>query len=254
MAKKKAAKKAKGKLAAEAKPAAKTLHSVRFPGESNSYRAARDTLLRAEMDLRRETEKVAALRRKLPLGGVVPEDYRFEEDTAPLGGVPEIREVKLSELFDNNASLIVYSFMFGPAMPNACPSCTSILDSMNGAARHVMQHVNLAVVAKSPIHRIREFAYTRGWYNLRLLSSAKNSFNRDYHGESASGSQMPNLNVFTRRNGKIHHVFSTELLFAPKEPGQDHRHVDIIWPLWNLYDFTPEGRGAKWYPQLSYGA
>jgi len=34
----------------------------------------------------------------------------------------------------------------------------------------------------------------------------------------------------------------------------DPRHVDPIWPLWNLFDFTPEGRGTNWYPKLSYDA
>ena len=252
MARKASAKKAKRKQAAKSKAPAKPLHAVRFPGESKSYRTARDALLRAEMDLRRNVEAVAALRRKLPLGGAVPEDYVFEEDMAALGAVPSLREVRLSELFDHDASLVVYSFMYGPAMAAPCPSCTSMLDSLNGAATHARQHVNLVVVAKSPIGRIRDFAKTRGWSNLRLLSSAKSSYNRDYHGESATGSQMPNLNIFVRRNGKVHHVFSTELLFAPSDPGQDHRHIDIIWPLWNLYDFTPEGRGADWYPRLSY--
>lgn len=252
MAKKRAVKKAKQKPAAKAKAARKPLHDVRFPGESKAYRGARDALLKAEMDLRRQVEAVAALRRKLPLGGIVPEDYVFEEDTASLSGVPALRDVRLTELFDKDASLILYSFMYGPAMAAPCPSCTSMLDSMNGAAPHARQHVNLAIVAKSPIERIRDFARARGWNNLRLLSSDKNSYNRDYHGESATGSQMPNLNVFVRRGGTIHHVFSTELLFAPSDPGQDHRHIDIIWPLWNLYDFTPEGRGADWYPKLAY--
>ena len=27
---------------------------------------------------------------------------------------------------------------------------------------------------------------------------------------------------------------------------------DLIWPLCNLFDLTPEGRGEKWYPRLSY--
>ena len=252
MAKKSRAKKAQRKTATKATAAAKPLHDVRFPGEGKAYREARNALLKAEIDLRRQIEAVAALRRKLPPGGAVPENYVFEEDSAPLGGVSAPREVRLSELFDKDASLIVYSFMYGPGVAAPCPSCTSILDSMNGAALHVGQHVNLAVVAKSPIERIRDFARARGWNNLRLLSSAKNSYNRDYHGESAAGSQIPNLNVFVRRGGKIHHIFSTELLFAPSDPGQDHRHVDIIWPLWTLYDLTPEGRGADWYPKLGY--
>ncbi len=110
------------------------------------------------------------------------------------------------------------------------------------------------VVAKSPIERIRAFARERGWRNLRLLSSATNNYNRHYHGEDDKGAQWPALNVFSRRGGGIHHTFCTELLFAPKEARQDGRHVDLIWPLWNLFDFTPEGRGIDWRPKLEYGS
>jgi predicted dithiol-disulfide oxidoreductase (DUF899 family) len=46
-----------------------------FPGESPEYRTARDALLEREIGLRREMEAVAAERRALPPGGVVPEDY-----------------------------------------------------------------------------------------------------------------------------------------------------------------------------------
>ena len=52
--------------------------SVRFPGESADYRAARDRLLEQEVELRRAMEAVAAARRGLPPGGTVPEDYVFE--------------------------------------------------------------------------------------------------------------------------------------------------------------------------------
>ena len=116
------------------------------------------------------------------------------------------------------------------------------------------QRVNFVVVARSPIARIRETARGRGWKNLRLLSSANNSYNLDYHGESAKGDQQPSLNVFVRRDGKNYHTYNTELFFAPKEPGMDGRHVDSIWPIWNMFDFTPEGRGTDWYPKLSYDA
>ena len=192
------------------------------------------------------------MRRRLPLGGAVLEDYVFDEGAHDLSDTSVTQPVKLSGLFAKDASLVIYSYMYGPAMAAPCPSCTSILDSLNGTAPHATQRINLAVVAKSPIGRIREFARSRGWRNLRLLSSATNSYNRDYHGEDESGAQIPNLNVFVRRRGKIHHVFSTELLFAPAEKGQNHRHVDMIWPLWNLFDYTPEGRGTDWYPKLAY--
>jgi predicted dithiol-disulfide oxidoreductase (DUF899 family) len=245
----------KTKVQTKAKTVSKPLHAERFPGESKAYRLARDKLLRAEMELRNHIEQVAAMRRKLPLGGVVPQDYEFEEGAADPADTRSARRVKLSELFrPGKGSLVVYSFMYGPNMAKACPMCTCMLDSLDGTAPHAAQRINLVVVAKSPIARIREFGRERGWRNLRLLSSAGNSYNRDYRGESADGEQLPSLNVFVKRGGKIHHVYNSELLFAPQEKGQSARHVDAIWPLWNLFDFTPEGRGADWHPKLDYAA
>jgi predicted dithiol-disulfide oxidoreductase (DUF899 family) len=149
-------------------------------------------------------------------------------------------------------SLIIYNFMYGPEMARPCPLCTSIIDALDAEAPHVVQRANLAIVAKSPIKRIREFAAERGWRNARFLSSEGTTYNRDYQGESSAGDQWPALNVFVRRGERIYHSYNTELFFAPSEPGQDGRHVDSIWPLWNLFDFTPEGRGEKWIPKLSY--
>ena len=243
-------KKANSKKASSKKPSSK--HKIRFPGESASYRAARDRLLDAEIDLRRTIESVAAQRRSLPTGGQVPQDYVFEEIVGENGAGIK-RKVRMSELFaPGKDTLILYSFMFGPEMPSACPSCTSIIDGLDGEAPHVIQRANFAIVAKSPIERIRAWAKERGWRNVRFLSSAGSTYNHDYQGENAKGDQMPALNVFVRRNGKISHFYNTELMFAPSDPGQDMRHVDMIWPLWNLFDVTPEGRGEKWNPKLSY--
>jgi predicted dithiol-disulfide oxidoreductase (DUF899 family) len=225
-----------------------SLHSARFPGESAEYRAARDELLTEEIELRRRIEAVAAKRRALPLGGEVPEDYAFDEL-----GDGAVQQVRLSELFTpGKDTLLLYSYMYGPQMREPCVACTSILDALDGEAPHVVQRVNLAAIAKSPIGRFQDFARGRGWRHLRLLSSEKNTYNRDYHGETADGDQIPALNVFVRRDGRIHHFYCTELLFAPTDPGQDERHVDMIWPLWNLFDVTPDGRGEQWYPRLFY--
>lgn len=227
-------------------------HDIRFPGETPAYREARDKLLDAEIELRRATEKVAAQRRNLPLGGEVPHDYEFEEIVGEYGKSSK-RRVRMSELFANGKdTLILYNFMYGPDMKRPCPMCTSIIDSMDGASRHVTQRVNLAVVAKSPIERIREFAKERGWRHVRLLSSNGSSYNRDYRGEEENGDQMPAMNVFVRQDGKIFHTWNAEMMFAPPESGQDFRHVDSIWPLWNLFDVTPDGRGKTWTPKLSY--
>jgi predicted dithiol-disulfide oxidoreductase (DUF899 family) len=231
-----------------------TLHTVRFPGETDEYRRARDELLESEIELRRQEEAVAAQRRGMPLGGEVPTDYEFEESAGTNGE----RTVRLSELFGAKDTLFVYSFMFipGPAglpLEGGCPACTSIIDAVDGEASHIMQSVSLAVAAKAPIEQFREHGRTRGWRNVRLLSSAHNTYNHDYHTELVDGRQRPIATVFVRRDGKVHHFWSSELAFAGSEAGQHPRHVDFMWPLWKLLDLTPEGRGTDWEPQLQYG-
>ncbi len=230
-----------------------TIQAIRFPAESGAHRDARNQLLEAEKGLRRQLEEVAALRRRLPLGGQIPQEYVFEEGGRDLEDSGSARQVPMSQLFAaGKDTLILYSFMFGPNMKEPCPSCSSILDGLNGTAPHGTQRVNVAVVAKSAIQRIRAFARVRGWHNLRLLSSAGNSYNLDYHAETPEGEQLPALNVLVRREGRIHHFYNTELLYHAPDPGQDQRHVDLVWPLWNLLDLTPEGRSQGWYPELTY--
>jgi predicted dithiol-disulfide oxidoreductase (DUF899 family) len=241
--------------------------SITFPGESAEYRAARERLLEQEIELRRAMEAVAAARRELPPGGPVPDDYVFQgrgEDGNPT-------DVRLSELFaPGKDSLVIYSFMFPrdptderpgpkdgetallPLAEGPCPSCTALLDQLDGAVEHAIPHVNLAVVAKSPLRRVLTFAEERGWRRLRLLSSAGNTYNRDYLGETAEGHQRPVLNVFHRDGEAIRHFWGSELLYAPADPGQDPRHVGTLEPVWNLFDLTPEGRGTDWDEQLSY--
>jgi len=241
---------AKKKAPTKAKPRKATKPIGRFPNETAAYRKARDKLLKAEIGLRRQVEAVAKLRRKLPPGGVVPEDFVFQEPAEVIG----MKKVRLSELFaPGKDTLLLYSYMYSLGMENPCPMCTSIIDSLDGAAPHVGQRVNLAVVAKSPLPRILTFARNRGWRNLKFLSSAENGYNRLYHGEDAEGHQTPAMNVFVRaKDGKVRHFWCSELMFAKADKGQSPRHVDMIWPLWNLLDLTPDGRGRDWYPKLNY--
>jgi predicted dithiol-disulfide oxidoreductase (DUF899 family) len=151
-------------------------------------------------------------------------------------------------------TLVIYNFMFPRALDDEgpCPHCTAILDALDGTAQHFTQRVNFVVVAKTPVPRILAHAQARGWRWLRLLSSAGATYNRDYFGEDAEGSQRPMLNVFRREGEVIRHFWGSELLDALAGPGQEARHIDAIIPLWNLFDFTPEGRGTDWMPELSY--
>jgi predicted dithiol-disulfide oxidoreductase (DUF899 family) len=238
-----------------------------FPGESPEYRTARDRLLAQETELRGAMEAVAAARRDLPPGGVVPEDYVFQgagDDGAPA-------DVRLSELFaPGKDSLVVYSFVFPrdpgdtrpgpdrgqsatlPLEEGPCPSCVALLDQLDGAAEHATPLINFAVVAKAPLARVLTFAEERGWRRLRLLSSAGNTYNRDYLAETEEGHQRPMLNVFHRDGETIRHFWGSELLYAPADPGQDPRHVGTIEPVWNLFDLTREGRLSDWDEQLRY--
>jgi predicted dithiol-disulfide oxidoreductase (DUF899 family) len=228
---------------------------------------ARDGLLEQEIELRRATEAVAAARRALPTGGSVPEDYIFQGAAADGART----NVKLSDLFEpGKNSLVIYNFMFprdpgdispGPAIGKTallpldqgpCPSCTALLDQLDGAAEHAKQHLNFAVVAKTSLPRLLNFGAERGWRRLRLLSSAANTYNRDYHGETAEGLQRPMLNVFRRDPHTIRHFWGSELLYAPTDGDQEPRHVGTLEPLWNLFDLTPEGRPNDWWEQLSY--
>jgi len=219
-----------------------------FPNESDEYRKARNDLLKAEDALREQTETVAALRRKLPLGGLAMEDYTFDE----MDSDGNVTQVKLSELFaPGKDSLLLYSYMYGPNQEQPCVMCTSIVDGLNGNAQHITQRMSMAVVSSSPIERFVEYARSRGWNNLRLLSSSNNTYNFDYQGEDEDGNQWPMANVFVRRDGGVHHSWASELLFEAYVTGNT-RHVDTIWPLWNVFDLTPEGRGEDWYPALSY--
>jgi predicted dithiol-disulfide oxidoreductase (DUF899 family) len=230
--------------------------NVSFPGESAEYREARDRLLEQEIELRRAMEAVAAARRALPPGGVVPEDYVFRA----LGADGQPTDVRLSELFaPGKPSLVIYHFMFprdpGDDRPGAkdgpCPSCVALIDQLDGMAEHAEQNVNFAVVAQAPLEQVLAFAEERGWRRLRLVSAAGTTFNRDYLAETARGHQRPMLTVFHRDGDTIRHFWSSEIFYAPPEPGQETRHVGTLEPLWNLFDFTPEGR-PDWDEQLSY--
>ena len=132
-----------------------------------------------------------------------------------------------------------------------CPACTSITDSSNGIAPHVRARTNFVVVSKAPAKKLGDFARKRGWKNLRLLSSLNNAFNAHYYAqfEGKWGEHHPMINVFIRRGQDIHHSWASELLLVTQ---QGHpRHADLVWPLWNWLDMTPEGRDG-FMPQLEY--
>ncbi len=226
------------------------LHDKRLPNENPEYRAARNELLKEEKSLREQVERVAAMRRQLPAGGEIKEDYEFEEIDLADGSTTAIR---FSELFGDKSDLIAYSYMYGPDWEDPCPSCTSVIDGIEAVSRHVRQQAELVVIGKATPAQLYDIAKERGWSDLRLLSCEENDYARDYNvqpGES-SESLMPLMNAFQKDGDKIHHFWASELLWTPMEGGHP-RHVDIAWPLWGLLDMTRSGRHPDMGPQLRY--
>jgi predicted dithiol-disulfide oxidoreductase (DUF899 family) len=216
-------------------------NTAHFPNESPEYRKARNELLVEEIELRRQIERVAAQRRALPRGGEIPQDFGLASETGP---------IRLSSLFGDKNTLLVYSMMYGPQRKAPCPMCTSFLSSWNGTAANLRERAAIAVTARSPVDRLLDFMKERGFTNLYFFSDISGDYTRTY--VTPDDADVPGFSVFIRRNGKIFHYYSGEMSAAMADPGQDPRGAPDLDPLWLMLDLTPEGRGTDWYPKLQY--
>ncbi|MGW3172844.1 DUF899 family protein [Streptomyces sp. NPDC001153] len=226
------------------------LRHTRLPGEPADYLAAREELRRAEIELMRHRERVAALRRALPQGAEV-DDYVFLEGPADLGADDTpVREVRLSELFTApDRPLIVYHFMYGKRQTHPCPMCTLWIDGFNGVAHHVARNADLVVAAAADLPALRQHARSRGWSRLRLLSAGDSTFKYDLGSEDENGVQDSTVSVFTRdADGTVRHFYSAHPRMAEDI---DQRGIDLLNPVWHLLDLTPGGRG-DWFAGLDY--
>jgi predicted dithiol-disulfide oxidoreductase (DUF899 family) len=217
-------------------------NKAHFPNESAEYRAARNALLIQEIELRRQLERVASQRRALPPGGEIPEDFQLALESGP---------VRFSSLFGDKDTLMIYSMMYGQQRTAPCPMCTSFLSAWNGVAANLRERVAIAVTARSPIERLIEYKYQRGFTNLPFVSDMSGKYTRTY--VNSEDADVPGFSVFSRHNGMIRHFYSSEMSGTMADPGQDPRGGPDLDPLWLMLDLTPEGRGTDWYPKLDYG-
>src|SRR4051812_45554026 len=141
-----------------------TYRQTNLSGESAEYLARREELRLAEIDLMRQRERVASLRRQLPEGAAVA-DYPFQEGPQDLSaGDAPVRTVRLSELFSQpERALVVYHFMYGKKQTKPCPMCTAWIDGANGVAHHLARNLDFAVVAAAELPALRVYARARGW-------------------------------------------------------------------------------------------
>ncbi len=214
---------------------------------SEDYVVARRDLLQAETDLIEHVERVAAMRRALPLGPIMRE-YEFDEGPRDLAADEPVQRTRLADLVADGRPAVIYHLMFHPDEGEACPMCSMWVDGLSAVARHLDQNVNFAVVGKAPLPRLRGWARRRGWGGARLLSSFGSTFNVDLGAEDASGAQQPEVSVFVRAPEGVRHVYT---IHASGSMVRHERGLDLLSPVWNVLDLTPAGRG-DWYAENSY--
>jgi predicted dithiol-disulfide oxidoreductase (DUF899 family) len=161
--------------------------------------------------------------------------------------------IRMSQLFEKGKdTLVLYSFMYGPKMAEPCPFVhfDPRWDGRRGAAhpaagefrcdRKVAHRANPEVCSRARLAEPSTALIGEQHVQPRLPRRG---------GERRADAGAECVRATRRR---IHHFYNTELLYAPSEKGQDGRHVDMIWPLWNVFDYAPDGRGSDWNPRLSY--
>lgn len=210
------------------------------------YIAARVELAKAERRLSEEVEAVAAARRRLPPGPLLA-DHRFAEGPRDLGRDEPVTRPRLSELFGDQDTLLIYHLMFHPDDDEACPMCSMWVDGFHGVAHHLARHAAFVVIGKAPLGKLRGWARRRGWDGLRILSSDGTTFNHDMNVERSDGDQRPVFSVLTKEGDRVRHFYSLPANFLDGS----ERGIDLLSPVWNILDLMPRGRG-DWYANNDY--
>ena len=221
---------------------AKTLqvreHIPVMPGAAEQYRAAREELHQAERQMHEHIEKVAEKRRALPPGPEVP-DYTFLENG---------KRVRLSELFaPEKPELIIYHMMYWSDDDEFCPMCSMWVDGLNAVAKHVERRANIAVATIAPPEKLAAWAKQRGWSSIRLLSDDGEAFARDTGAQDSNGEPIETVAVFVRDGSTIRNTYLAHAYVM-----EEWRFIDLLTPVWNLYDLLPSGRGEDWHPSNDY--
>jgi len=213
--------------------------------ETEKYQKARAELLEAEIALRDQCERVAALRRKLPLETEV-QDYVREEGPAELQKDGPFTKVRLSELFAPRQA--------------ACGLSIHVRRSPEEALPNVYPVDRRFQWRRSPPPPTREFCHHRGGRHRRpapvgrllLVSSAGASFKTDLGFQDTDGAQHPGVSVFVQSaDGSVKHFYSRSIPGSAIMKEGLNRGIDLLSPVWNIFDLTPGGRG-DWSAKLVY--
>jgi predicted dithiol-disulfide oxidoreductase (DUF899 family) len=184
------------------------------------WQIAREELLKAEKEVTRAEDAVAARRRRLPMVRFKP-DYVFE---TPAG------ERSLLDLFEGRSQLVIYQFMDnGP--DHFCPGCTWFTNSVPATALPLLaaNDITWVTVSDMPLPQIEGYKERMGW-TLPFVSSHGTSFSADC---GAGGGFL--LSVFLRDGDEVYRTYSTT-----------QRGVDRLVFANSIQDLLPYGRKQDW--------
>lgn len=211
----------------------------------DQWLTARKALLAREKELTRLRDELSAERRSLP---------RVEIDKRYVFEGPDGREA-LADLFAGRSQLMIYHFMFDPAWTEGCPSCSFVMDHIDGAIPHLAaRDVSFVAVSRAPLGRIEAFRKRMGW-KFKWVSSHGTDFNYDFHVTTdetvapveynyrdkatlekigqpyhMKGEQL-GLSSFITQDGRVYHTYSTY-----------GRGLDMLVGTYNYLDLAPRGR------------
>jgi predicted dithiol-disulfide oxidoreductase (DUF899 family) len=222
------------------------------------WQVARDELIAREKEHTRRADELARQRRELPWVAMEKE-YRFDADDG---------QRSLAELFDGRSQLLVYHFMYGPTYEAGCPTCSSMVDGLDGLLPHLhARDVTLALVSRAPMERLRAYKQRMGW-SIPWVSSANNDFSFDVgaslpleqvrenmppesdlppiagHNAAATGTDVPEyiaeipaMSAFTLKDGALYQTYGTTF-----------RGVEFLMGYYPILDRMPKGRdeGDAW--------
>ena len=199
----------------------------------------RRQLLVKEKEFTRLRDQLSAELRELPWEKV-EKAYSFSTSSGPQS---------LADLFDGQAQLIVYHFMFDPSWDAGCKSCSFWADNFDGIDVHLRHRdTNFVAISRAPLEKIQAYQKRMGW-QFSWVSSFGSTFNFDY-GVSFTpeevelggqynythrkpfGTESVGISVFAKGDdGDVFHTYSCY-----------SRGVDIFNTAYHFLDVTPKGR------------
>ena len=188
--------------------------------DAGAWQRQLDALRAREKAATRELDAIAAQRRRLPM--VAMPDYTLEGEQGP---------VRLADVFDGMAQLIVYNHMWWPGKEWQCPGCTGFTAQFTRLEGLNNVDARFVIVTQGPIDEALDYKRRVGnkmtWY-----STANSPFGTDVGAPPGGGFAV---NVFLRDGDTVYRTWHTT-----------GRGTEQLGFTFGLVDVLPYGRQEVW--------